>query len=186
MQGSLAGRLLIAAPSIEDPRFRQAVILVCTHNEEHAMGLILNKVADSIRLPELLDQLGVDGDDAPEDMHVLVGGPVGRDRGFVLHSEDYDSDGATLSICEGVCLTATRDILHAMASDSPPESFVLALGYSGWSAGQLEDELTQNVWLVGVPDTALVYDPSVDTKWSRALARIGVSPDRLQSGGGRA
>jgi putative transcriptional regulator len=186
VQGSLAGKLLIAAPSIEDPRFKQAVILICTHNEEHAMGLVLNKAADSVNLPELLDQLGVDGDDAPEDAHVLMGGPVGRDRGFVLHSEDYDSAGATLSICDGVCLTATRDVLHAMASEAPPERFVLALGYSGWSGGQLEEELAENVWLVGVPDVPLVFDPSLDTKWSRALARIGVSPDRLQMTGGKA
>jgi putative transcriptional regulator len=111
---------------------------------------------------------------------------VGRDRGFVLHSEDYDSAGATLPICDGVCLTATRDVLHAMTSDAPPEKYVLALGYSGWGAGQLEEELAENFWLVGVPDPALVYDPSLDTKWSRALARIGVSPDRLQVNGGRA
>ena len=186
MDHSLAGKLLIASPAIEDPRFRQAVILVCTHNEEHAMGLVLNKASDGDDLPSLLDQLGVDGHDAPEDAHILVGGPVSRDRGFVLHSEDYDSEGATLQICDGVCLTATRDVLHAMASDAPPERFVLALGYSGWGAGQLEMELAENVWLVGIPDTALVYDPSLDTKWSRALARIGVSPDKLQVSGGRA
>ncbi|MDZ4761174.1 MAG: YqgE/AlgH family protein [Alphaproteobacteria bacterium] len=186
MDHSLAGKLLIALPSIEDPRFRQAVILICTHNEDHAMGLILNKAADDVRLPELLDQLGVDGEEAPEDQHVLMGGPVGKDRGFVLHSDDYDSDGATLSIIEGVCLTATKDVLHAMASDSPPERYILALGYAGWAAGQLEMELAENVWLVGEPDLALVYDPSLDTKWSRALARIGVSPDRLQVSGGRA
>ncbi len=186
LEGSLAGKLLIASPAIEDPRFRQAVILVCTHNEDHAMGIVLNKLTEDINLPELLDQLGVDGDDAPEDAHILVGGPVGRDRGFVLHSEDYDSAGATLTICEGVCLTATRDVLHAMTSETPPERYVLALGYSGWGAGQLEEELAENVWLVGVPDVALVYDPSLDTKWSRALARIGVSPDRLQVDGGRA
>lgn len=182
----LAGRLLIATPAIEDPRFRQAVILVCTHNEDHAMGIVLNKAIEEISLPELLDQLGVDGSEAAEDAHVLIGGPVGKDRGFVLHSDDYDSDGATLPICDGVCLTATKDILHAMTSDSPPEKFVLAMGYSGWSAGQLEMELAENVWLVGVADTALVFDPSLDTKWSRALARIGVSPDRLQVSGGRA
>ncbi|MDP3738541.1 MAG: YqgE/AlgH family protein [Hyphomonadaceae bacterium] len=186
VDGSLAGKLLIAAPAIEDPRFSRAVILVCTHNEDHAMGIVLNKVTEGVNLPELLDQLGVDGDDAPEDAHILVGGPVGRDRGFVLHSEDYDSDGATLTICDGVCLTATRDILHAMTSETPPERYVLALGYSGWGAGQLEEELADNVWLVGVPDPALVYDPSLDTKWSRALARIGVSPDKLQVSGGRA
>jgi putative transcriptional regulator len=186
VEHSLAGRLLIASPAIEDPRFRQAVILVCTHNEDHAMGIVLNKTTEGTNLPELLDQLGVDGDDAPEDAHVLMGGPVGRDRGFVLHSEDYDSAGATLPICDGVCLTATRDVLHAMTSESPPERYVLALGYSGWGAGQLEQELAENVWLIGVPDVALVYDPSLDTKWSRALTRIGVSPDRLQVSGGRA
>lgn len=186
VEGSLAGKLLIASPAIEDPRFSRAVILVCTHNEEHAMGIVLNKSSDEDNLSELLDQLGVDGDGAPDDAHILMGGPVSRERGFVLHSEDYDSDGATLNVCEGVCLTATRDVLHAMTSDSPPEKFVLALGYSGWGAGQLEMELAENVWLVGIPDTALVYDPSLDTKWSRALARIGVSPDKLQVSGGRA
>jgi putative transcriptional regulator len=186
VEGSLAGKLLIASPAIEDPRFSRAVILVCTHNEDHAMGIMLNKASDEDNLSELLDQLGVDGDGAPDDAHILVGGPVSRERGFVLHSEDYDSDGATLNVCEGVCLTATRDVLHAMTSDSPPEKFVLALGYSGWGAGQLEMELTENVWLVGTPDPALVYDPSLDTKWSRALARIGVSPEKLQVAGGRA
>lgn len=186
MDGTLAGKLLIASPAIEDPRFRQAVILLCAHNEDHAMGIILNKAVDDLPLPELLDQLGVDGADAPTDQHVLSGGPVGRDRGFVLHSDDFDSDGATLAVSEGVCMTATRDILHAITSDAPPESFVLALGYSGWSAGQLEQELADNVWLVGEPDDGLVFDHSFSTKWSRALARIGVSPDRLQVSGGRA
>lgn len=185
MRQSLAGKLLIALPAIEDARFKQAVILVCTHNEDHAMGIVLNKAAEDLRLPELLDQLGVDGEET-SDNHVLIGGPVGKDRGFVLHSEDYDSDGATLPIFEGVCLTATKDVLHAMASDSPPEHFILALGYAGWAGGQLEQELVENVWLVGEPDLALVFDPSLETKWSRALARIGVSPDRLQASGGRA
>src|SRR6218665_2453342 len=92
VEGSLAGKLLIASPAIEDPRFSRAVILVCTHNEEHAMGIVLNKASDEDNLPELLDQLGVDGDGAPDDAHILLGGPVGRERGFVLHSEDYDSD----------------------------------------------------------------------------------------------
>jgi putative transcriptional regulator len=186
LEGSLAGKLLIASPAIEDPRFSRAVILICTHNTEHAMGIVLNKASENETLPELLDQLGVDGEGAPEDAHILVGGPVSRDRGFVLHSEDYDSEGATLNVCDGVCLTATRDVLHAMTSDHPPERFVLALGYSGWGAGQLEQELAENVWLVGEPDVALVYDPSLDTKWSRALTRIGVSPEKLQVAGGKA
>jgi putative transcriptional regulator len=186
VEGSLAGRLLIAAPAIEDPRFRQAVILLCTHNEQHAMGLVLNRAVENLSLNVLLDQLGVDGDLAPPNRHVLIGGPVGRDRGFVLHSEDYDSEGSTLQVCDGVCMTATRDVLQAIASDHPPEYHVVALGYSGWGPQQLEFELAENVWLVGAPDMALVFDPSLDTKWSRALARIGVSPERLQVSGGRA
>ena len=101
LEGSLAGKLLIAAPAIEDPRFSRAVILVCTHNADHAMGIVLNKASEEDSLPELLDQLGVDGHDAPEDAHVLMGGPVGRERGFVLHSEDYDSEGATLAVKQG-------------------------------------------------------------------------------------
>ncbi|MFZ4686478.1 MAG: YqgE/AlgH family protein, partial [Hyphomonadaceae bacterium] len=84
---------MIAAPAIEDPRFSRAVILVCTHNADHAMGIVINKASEEDSLPELLDQLGVDGHDAPEDAHILMGGPVGRERGFVLHSEDYDSEG---------------------------------------------------------------------------------------------
>ena len=187
MEGSLAGKLLIASPAIEDPRFRQAVILVCAHNEDHAMGIILNKVMDDVELPELLDQLGVDGAQVDDDAtHILAGGPVGRDRGFVLHSEDYDSEGATLGVCDNICMTATRDVLHAIASDTPPEKYVVALGYSGWAAGQLEQELADNVWLVGEPTQGLIFDQSFSTKWSRALAGIGVSPDKLQSTGGRA
>jgi putative transcriptional regulator len=143
LEGSLAGRLLIGSPATEDPRFSRAVILVCTHNEDHAMGIVLNKPSDEGPLSELLDQLGV-------------------------------------------CLTATRDVLHAITSEEPPEHFVLALGYSGWGAGPLELELAENVWLVGEPDIALVCDPSRDTKWSRALTRIGVSSDTLQVSGGRA
>jgi putative transcriptional regulator len=186
LEGSLAGKLLIASPAIEDPRFSRAVILICTHNEDHAMGIVLNKASDEGPLSELLDQLGVDGEQAPDTAHILVGGPVSKERGFVLHSEDYDSEGATLNVCDGVCLTATRDVLHAITSEEPTEHFVVALGYSGWGAGQLEMELAENVWLVGEPDVALVYDPSLDTKWSRALTRIGVSPDKLQVSGGRA
>ncbi|MEM8921600.1 MAG: YqgE/AlgH family protein [Pseudomonadota bacterium] len=176
----------MALPSIEDPRFKRAVILLCAHNEEHAMGIVLNHTMDDLTLPDLLDQLGVDGEGASEEDPILVGGPVGRDRGFVLHSEDFDSEGATLPVIEGVCLTATKDVLHAMASDLPPERAVLALGYSGWGAGQLEEELAGNVWLVGDPDMEIVFDRSFDTKWSRALARIGVSPHQLQVSGGRA
>jgi putative transcriptional regulator len=180
---SLAGKLLIALPSMDDPRFRETVILICSHNDEHAMGLVLNRAADGVSLPELLDQLGVDGDGASEHAPVLIGGPVGADRGFVLHSDDYDANGATISIFEGVCLTATREVLHAIASDDPPEQSMLALGYAGWTGGQLEAEIAANAWLLAEPDSDIVFDPDLDRKWSRALGYIGISAGVLGTGG---
>ncbi len=185
MDNSLAGKLLVSLPAIEDPRFRRSVILLCAHNEEHAMGIVLNQIMDDITLPDLLEQMNVEG--APKKVRpILLGGPVCQERGFVLHSEDFDCEGATLAVTSGVCLTATAEILHAMASDDPPENAVLALGYAGWGAGQLEEELAQNVWLVAEPSPEIVFDQSYSTKWSRALETIGVSADRLQVEGGRA
>ena len=185
MDTNLAGRLLIALPAIEDPRFKRATILLCSHSEDHAMGIVLNRVMDDLSLPELLDQLGVDGDRAP-DAPILMGGPVGKDRGFVLHSEDHDTDGATVPVLDGVCMTSTRDVLEAITSDQPPEKSILALGYAGWGPGQLEEELASNEWMVGNADQDIVYDYDFDTKWARALASIGISPDQLQIEGGQA
>jgi putative transcriptional regulator len=111
---------------------------------------------------------------------------VGLERGFVLHSDDYDSPGSTVPISEGICLTATEDILTAIASDDAPEQCVLALGYAGWDAGQLEEELAENVWLVSSVSTDIVYDLAYDTKWSRGLACLGITADQLQPGAGHA
>ena len=182
---SLTGRLLIAMPHIGDPRFERAVILICAHNSDHAMGIVINEVMDDLRLPELLDQLGVDGEQA-NDAPILAGGPVGTDRGFVLHSDDYDTPGVTLNVTEGVCMTASLDILDAMAGNDQPERAILALGYSGWGAGQIEQEIAGNVWLTADADAQIVFDNAYETKWSRALARIGVSPEMLQADSGRA
>ena len=185
MSDSLAGHFLMAAPSIGDPRFRQSVILMCAHNEEHAMGVVINDVMPDLVLGELLDQLGIDavsGVNQP----VLAGGPVAKDRGFVLHSDDYDCPGVTLPVMEGVCLTTSREILEVMCTDDRPENAVLALGYAGWGAGQLERELMDNAWLAAPADLNMVFDHAFDTKWSRALSLIGVSPDRLQWDGGHA
>ena len=140
---TLAGNLLIALPVLDDPRFKRSVVLMCAHNDEHAMGIVINRIVDELTLSDVLDQFGEDADrvaDAP----VLLGGPVGRDRGFVLHSEDFDSPGGTLQVMDGVCLTTSKDILTALASDDPPERAVLALGYAGWGPHQLEHEIADN------------------------------------------
>mgnify|MGYP006271870369 CR=1 FL=1 len=182
----LTGRLLIAMPSIGDQRFERSVILVCAHSDEYAMGLVINKPMEGLSLTDMFEQLDIPCSIQLPDREVLEGGPVGTDRGFVIHSEDVYCEDATLEVAEGVCLTATRDILHAMASDSGPNESLLALGYSGWGPGQLELELRENAWLVGTPDPALLFDTDHGTKWSRALDAIGIRSGHLQSMAGRA
>ncbi|MEO0465179.1 MAG: YqgE/AlgH family protein [Pseudomonadota bacterium] len=186
MTTDLTGRLLIAMPSIGDNRFKRAVILVCAHNEDYAMGLVLNKPMDGLTLPDLLEQLDVPVDITLPSLAVLDGGPVGNDRGFVLHSADFHSEGATLDVSDDVFMTATRDVLEAMGTDSAPLQSTLALGYSGWGPGQLELELQENAWLVGVSDADIVFGLEHDQKWARALDKIGVSSGKLQSTPGRA
>jgi putative transcriptional regulator len=184
---SLTGRLLIAMPGIDDPRFERAVILMCAHSPEHAMGIAVNRPLDGLSVPDLLDRLGVkSGIELPEKA-VLAGGPVERERGFVLHTDDYSTPESTLSVLDGVALTATRDILEAMANaDDAPRCAVLALGCAGWSPGQLEREIKENVWLTCDADEALIFDDDHGTKWARALAKIGVAPEQLSAQSGRA
>jgi putative transcriptional regulator len=184
--GFFSGQLLIAMPGISDPRFERALILICAHDAEHAMGLAVNSPVEGLTVPDLLDKLGVAATiRLPPDL-VLIGGPVERERGFVLHSTDYHAQ-TTLEVGDGVALTATREVLEAMAShNSRPARSLLALGYAGWGAGQLEDEIKQNVWLTCEPDEALIFDQDYETKWVRALAKLGVDPQRLSSVAGRA
>ncbi len=185
MPTSLAGSFLIALPVIEDPRFKRAVVLMCAHTEQSAMGIVVNRVIDDLTLTDVLDQLGVDGEKAPANP-VLLGGPVGPDRGFVLHSEDFDCPGATVQVMDDVCLTTSREIISALASDDPPEQAILALGYAGWGPGQLENELASNAWLVSPGNAELVFNTTFETKWTRALASIGVSPEQLPNSAGNA
>ncbi len=186
MDTSLTGQLLIAMPSIGDQRFSRSVILVCAHTDEFAMGLVLNKPMDGLKLPDLLDQLDIPMTIAVPNSEVLDGGPVGTDRGFVLHSGDYQCEGATMDVADNVYLTATRDVLHAIATDAAPTQSILALGYSGWGPGQLEMEIRENAWIIGEPDPDLLYGSDHELKWDRALDAIGVSSGRLQSSPGRA
>jgi len=183
----LNGRLLIAMPGIADPRFERAVILVCLHAPEQAMGIRVNLPHDDMELAAILDKLGVEGQPRDPRQPVLRGGPVERDRGYVIHSDDYEVPGSTLSVSEGLCLTATREILQTLTQGhEQPRRAVLALGYAGWGPGQLEVELRENVWLAAPADMDLIFDGDHETKWDRALARMGISAAMLSGQAGRA
>jgi putative transcriptional regulator len=185
--GFLGGRLLIAMPGIGDPRFEHAVILICMHNAEHAMGVRINLPVEAMTVEGVLGRLGVEGRARNPGQEVLMGGPVERDRGYVLHSDDFSVMGSTLAVCEGLSLTTTLEVLEALTEQhAGPARSVLALGYAGWGAGQLELELRENVWLICDTDVSLVFDTNHDTKWQRALGALGVSAATLSSQMGRA
>jgi len=183
----LAGRMLIAMPGIDDPRFERAVILMCAHTSEQAMGITVNMPLEQLTLPDLFHRLGIETTIRLPDHPVLSGGPVERERGFVLHTDDYTAPDSTLHVSEGLALTATREILEAMAdTQRRPRCSVLALGCASWSSGQLEREIRDNVWLACDPDEGLIFDDEHDTKWERALAKIGVRVEQLSLQAGRA
>jgi putative transcriptional regulator len=192
-RGYLDGQMLIAMPSMRDERFARSVIYVCAHSTEGAMGIVVNQPAANINFPDLLVQLEVipasDLIQLPtraEAVKVLKGGPVETGRGFVLHSADFFIEDSTLPIDEGVCLTATLDILKAIARGGGPESAVLALGYAGWAAGQLESEIQENGWLHCPADPELIFGTDIDKKYARALHKIGINPAQLSSEAGHA
>ena len=185
--------MLIAMPTMADERFQRTVIYVCAHSAEGAMGIVINRPAADLSFPDLLVQLDVipekDAIRLPsrvERMRVLMGGPVETSRGFVLHTPDFFIDQSTLPIDDGICLTATVDILRAIASGKGPESAVLALGYAGWSAGQLESEIQANGWLNCAPDPNLIFGPSLEGKYDLAMQKIGIDLGMLSSEAGHA
>ncbi len=177
--GYLSGRLLIASPAMGDTRFARSVIYVCGHSDEQTMGLVINHPMEGLRLPELLKQLDMKSDIKVPDQPVLNGGPVERERGFVLHSLDFHTSDATMPISDKIGLTASKEVLEAINSENPPRHSALALGFANWGAGQIEDELSQNAWLVCEADEKLIFDDDYDSKWDRAMASIGVDPSRL-------
>src|SRR5216683_5661378 len=192
-RGYLDGQMLIAMPAMNDERFSRAVIYVCAHSTEGAMGIIVNHPAANIKFPDLLVQLEVipaaeriQLPNRAEEVKVLKGGPVETGRGFVLHSADFFIENSTLPIDEGICLTATLDILKAIARGKGPESAVLALGYAGWAAGQLENEIQENGWLHCPADSELIFGPDTEGKYGKALRKIGIDPGMLSSESGHA
>jgi putative transcriptional regulator len=192
-RGFLDGQMLIASPGMQDERFSRTLIYMCAHSSEGAMGIVVNQPAANISFPDLLVKLDVipkaDKIQLPPsagDVTVLKGGPVETERGFVLHSADFFIEDSTLPIDEGVCLTATLDILKAIARGNGPVSAILALGYAGWSPGQLENELQHNGWLHCSPDPELIFGADIGTKYDRAMQKIGVRPGMLSSDIGHA
>jgi putative transcriptional regulator len=190
--GYLDGQLLIAMPSMADPRFHRAVIYVCAHSAEGAMGLVINQRAPHITLPKLFEQLEITATQSrpvavrSSVMAVHAGGPVETSRGFVLHSSDYFAADSTLPINDSVCLTATVDILRAIAKGSGPNKAILALGYAGWAPGQLEREIQSNGWLNCPADYDIVFDNDLENKYTRALQLMGVHPLHLVDTAGHA
>jgi putative transcriptional regulator len=192
-EGYLDGQMLIAMPVMGDPRFERSVIYMCAHSSEGAMGIIVNHPAGSIDFPQLLMQLDIikSADqikvpDHGEPMQVLKGGPVDTGRGFVLHSSDFFLQDATLRIDEDICLTATVDILKAIAKGAGPKHAILALGYAGWAPGQLENEIQHNGWLHCAADPDLVFGSAIEEKYPRALRKIGIDPGMLSGDAGHA
>ena len=181
----ISGQLLIAMPGMRDERFFKTVIYMCAHTEEGAMGLVLNQVMDSLSFPDLLEQLGIDEGNAGESVPIHFGGPVEAGRGFVLHSAEYQQD-ATLEVDDGVALTATVDILKAIARGYGPRQSLLALGYAGWGPGQLDDEIRANGWLQVPADHELIFGGDQETKWERSIAKIGIDPRMLSDEAGHA
>ncbi len=192
-RGFLDGQMLIATPTMQDERFARSVIYMCAHSSEGAMGIVVNHPAGHISFSDLLVKLDViPAEDLIRlpprtgDVKVLRGGPVETERGFVLHSADYFIENSTLPIDEGVCLTATLDILKAIARGKGPESAILALGYAGWAPGQLEQEIQNNGWLHCSADLDLLFGLDIEAKYARALEKIGVRPGMLSSDVGHA
>jgi putative transcriptional regulator len=185
-QESLEGHFLIAMPSMFDPNFEQTVIYVCAHSEQGAVGLVVNQPTQSISFSDLLAQLKIPSLDIEAEQAILLGGPVETERGFVLHSTDYCKEDTTLKTSSTVGLTATLDILTAIANGEGPKRSLLAIGYSGWGPGQLEDEIQANGWLHCPADESLIFDLEFATKWERAIGLLGIDISQLSSDVGHA
>jgi putative transcriptional regulator len=179
------GQLLVAMPAMPDPRFERSVIYVCAHSEDGAMGIVVNKPLESLSFSELLEQLEIETAQVDERIRVHFGGPVEAARGFVLHSADYIHD-ATMMVDDEFALTATVDVLKALAEGDGPRDSLLALGYAGWAPGQLDEEIQNNGWLTVPADEEVIFRLQNDVKWQTAVARLGVDISNLSAEVGHA
>lgn len=182
----LEGKLLIALPGMSDPRFERSVIYMCAHSASGAMGIIINKPIEGLGFHELLNRIDLPVSDQTLDSPVLFGGPVETGRGFVLHGGRYEGGEGTLPISSEISLTATIDILRAIAEGRGPERALFALGYAGWGPGQIESEIQANGWVHCESDTTLVFDTPIESRWSVALRTLGINISGLSAHAGRA
>ncbi len=185
INNSLVGKCLIAMPSLADSTFARSVIYICAHSPEGAMGLVINRALDQVSFPDILDQLSIEPLTDCQSIRVHFGGPVEAARGFVLHSADY-SLSSTLRVDAATALTATTDVLRAIAEGEGPRHSLMALGYSGWGAGQLDREMQENAWLTVDADEDLLFSTSLERKWDTAIRRLGIDPMMLVSTVGHA
>lgn len=182
---NLTSHFLIAMPSLADPNFQQTVTFICAHNEEGAMGIVINRQLD-IQLDEVLSQMELHPvNDTIGNTHVYQGGPVQTDRGFILHTPDKIWE-SSIQISDGICVTTSRDILEAIANAEGPRSSLVALGYAGWGAGQLEQEIVDNAWLSGPADTDIIFNTPCEQRWQSAALLLGVDIQMLSSDIGHA
>lgn len=184
-EGYLEGKLLLAMPAMADPRFERSVIYLCSHNEDGAMGLVINHPIPNLTFESLLDQLEIDREERMPRIPVHSGGPVDTGRGFVLHSRDFVEE-TSVKLGEAVALTATVDILKALAGKDGPKHRIVILGYAGWGPGQLDHEIQQNAWLSVEPTADVLFDTPDDQKWPRAMASLGVDVAMLSAEAGHA
>ncbi|GAB0115013.1 YqgE/AlgH family protein [Acidisoma sp. C75] len=181
----LAGQILVAMPSLADPAFAQAVILLCAHGEDGAMGLVLNRPVPSLTFATLLRQLEILPAPPERELRLCAGGPVETTRGFVLHSKDWMAE-SSLPVAGDFALTSSLDILKALAEGGGPRTGLLALGYAGWGPGQLEAEIADNAWLSIAADEALIFDADNESRWHRAMAKMHITPAALSPAAGHA
>ncbi len=181
----LTNQFLIAMPSLLDPNFQRTVTFMCAHNEEGAMGIVINRPTD-LALGEMLSHMDIEPNDTMDGAQpVLEGGPVQRERGFVIHQPAGDWD-SMLRVGDDIGIATSRDILAALARGDGPTRSVVALGYAGWGAGQLEQEVLENAWLSGPADASIIFDVPYEKRWETATRALGVDPDRLMGGAGHA
>jgi putative transcriptional regulator len=182
----LEGKLLIAMPGMSDPRFEKSVIFMCAHSGDGAMGIIVNKPVAGVSFQDMMRKLELQVTPGAPNFPVLYGGPVETGRGFVLHSGEYDSSDATLPVSEDVSLTTTLDILRAIGNGRGPEKAIFALGYAGWSPGQIEDEIRSNGWIHCDSDLDLLFNTNLGGKWATALGKLGIGASGLSAHAGHA
>ncbi|MCL2470108.1 MAG: YqgE/AlgH family protein [Alphaproteobacteria bacterium] len=181
----LSGQILVAMPGMSDPRFEKTIVLMCSHGPSGALGLVLNRLFGDLSFEGLLAQFDIDLPFGAPERPICFGGPVEPVRGFVLHGPDYREE-STADITSSIKLTATIEVLRALAEGKGPGAALLLLGYAGWGAGQLEAEIQSNGWLTVPADDTLVFDPDIHSKWDKAMAKIGVSPTALSGDFGHA